>query len=88
SSCMACVAACPVKDTLDVRLSARSTPVPTRIYGVLVAGMFAAIVGMAMLTGFWQNGITQEEYRKRFDNLDAPVYQHFRGEVPAYGPHD
>ena len=88
SSCMACVAVCPVKDTLDVRLSARSKPVPTSVYGVLVAGAFAAIVGMAMLTGFWQNGISQEEYERRFNNLGAPVYQHFRGQVPQYGPND
>jgi len=87
-SCMACVAVCPVKNTLDVRTTSRSKPIPTRIYGVLVAGVFVAIVGMAMLTGFWQNGITQEEYKKRFDNLDAPVYQHFRGQVPEYGPND
>ncbi len=87
-SCMACVAVCPVKNTLDLRLTGKSKPIPTRVYGVLVAGTFVAIVGLAMLTGFWQNGISPEEYQRRFQNLDAPVYQHFRGEVPAYGPND
>ncbi|MCC6396080.1 MAG: 4Fe-4S binding protein [Bacteroidetes bacterium] len=87
-SCMACVAVCPVKDTLDVRLSRKSRPVPTPVYGMLVAGAFVAVTGMAMLAGFWQNSISREEYLRRFQSLDAPVYQHFRGEVPAYGPHD
>jgi len=53
-----------------------------------VVGVFVALTGMAMLTGFWQNGISQEEYLRRFDNLDSPLYQHFRGQVPAYGPND
>jgi polyferredoxin len=88
SSCMACVAVCPVKTTLDVRISARGPAVPTWVYGTLVAGVFVAITGMAMLTGFWQNGITREEYQRRFQALDAPVYQHFRGKVPQYGPND
>ena len=85
---MACVAVCPVKDTLELRLTKKAPAVPTRIYGVLVAGVFVAIVGMAMVAGFWQNGISQEEYRKRFNTLNAPVYNHFRGQVPAYGPED
>lgn len=88
NSCMACVAVCPVKTTLDVRMRARGPAVPTWVYGTLVAGVFVAITGMAMLTGFWQNGITREEYQRRFQTLDAPVYQHFRGKVPQYGPND
>ena len=88
SSCMACVAVCPVKTTLDVRIGARGPAVPTWVYGTLVAGVFVVITGMAMLTGFWQNGITREEYQRRFQALDAPVYQHFRGKVPQYGPND
>ncbi len=88
TSCMACVAACPVKNTLEMRAARHAPAVPTRVYGVLVAGVFVAVVGMAMVTGFWRNGITNEEYLKRFNNLNAPVYNHFRGQVPAYGPED
>lgn len=87
-SCMACVAACPVRDTLELRAHARGKAVPAKVYGVLVAGVFVAVTGLAMLTGFWQNGITREEYQRRFNQLDSPLYQHFRGEVPAYGPND
>ncbi|MBI5471193.1 MAG: 4Fe-4S binding protein [Ignavibacteriae bacterium] len=88
-SCMLCVESCPVKNTLDVRVTAKSTrAVPTWVYGTLVAGLFVAITGLAMLTGNWANGISKEEYRRRFQQLDNPVYQHFRGEVPQYGPND
>ena len=88
TSCMACVAACPVKDTLELRAANHARAVPAKVYGALVAGVFVAVVGMAMLTGFWQNGISKEEYLRRFNTLDAPVYNHFRGQVPAYGPED
>jgi polyferredoxin len=88
-SCMLCVEACPVKSTLDVRVSSLSkVAVPNWVLGSLVAGLFVAITGMAILTGNWQNGISQEEYQRRFQNLESPVYQHNRGSVPNYGPND
>lgn len=88
-SCMLCVSACPVRETLDVRLSTTSRrSVPTWVYGALVAGVFMAVTGFAMLTGNWQNSISREEYQRRFQQLDNPIYQHFRGEVPTYGPND
>lgn len=86
--CLECVAVCPVKNTLDIRMSGTSRPVPTWVFGTLVAGVFAAITGLAMLTGHWQNGISRQEYSKRIQQIDSPVYQHFRGKVPAYGPND
>jgi len=87
-SCMACVEACPVKETLDVRLSRRSRPVPSWAMGVLVVGTFVAVTGLAVLAGQWQSGISREEYTRRFQQLNAPVYNHFRGQVPSYGPND
>ncbi len=88
-NCMLCVSACPVKETLNVRLNAKSrNAVPTWVYGALVAGVFVAITGLAMVTGNWQNSISREEYLRRFQQLDNPLYQHFRGEVPPYGPND
>jgi Pyruvate/2-oxoacid:ferredoxin oxidoreductase delta subunit len=88
TSCLQCVQVCPVKDTLDIRLSATSRPVRNWVLGVLVSGVFVAITGLAMLTGHWQNSMTKEEFQRRFQQLDAPIYQHFRGEVPQYGPGD
>jgi len=88
TSCLACVEVCPVKNTLNVRLSRKSPAVPNRVMGALVAGVFVAVTGLAILTGHWQNSITQEEYLRRFQQIDSPLYQHFRGEVPQYGPDD
>lgn len=88
TSCLQCVEVCPVKNTLDMRTSKSSKPVPSWVFGVLVAGIFVAVTGLAMATEHWQNNISKDEYLKRFQQLDSPIYQHFRGEVPEYGPND
>jgi Pyruvate/2-oxoacid:ferredoxin oxidoreductase delta subunit len=87
-SCMLCVEACPVKETLQMRASKRGRAVPARVLAALIAGVFVAVTGLAMVAGTWQNGITRGEYLRRMQQLDAPVYRHFRGEVPQYGPND
>jgi polyferredoxin len=87
-SCLRCVEACPVINTLQMKTKQEAKPIPGWVFGTLVLGVFVAVTGLAMLTGNWQNGISKEEYAKRFKELDAPVYQHFRGEVAPYGPND
>jgi Pyruvate/2-oxoacid:ferredoxin oxidoreductase delta subunit len=87
-SCYACVDACPVKNTLLMSVHKKSPAVPTWIFGILLTGIFIGITGLAMLTGMWQNGISKEEYLRRIQNIESPLYQHNRGQVPAYGPQD
>jgi polyferredoxin len=87
-SCLQCVEVCPVKETLDLRSSPTKTKIPNWVFGSLVAGVFIAVTGLAVLTGHWQNSMSKEEYLKRFQNLDTPLYQHNRGSVPQYTPND
>jgi len=87
-SCLKCVEVCPVKNTLEMKTGRNAKPVPTWAFGVLIGGVFMAVTGLAMLTGHWQNNISRTEYQRRFQQLDSPVYQHFRGQVPDYGPND
>ena len=84
TNCLQCVQACPVKDTLEVRTSLTNTRVPNWVVGSLVAGVFVAITGLAMLTGHWQNQISRQEYLRHFRQLESPLYQHNRGSVPQY----
>jgi polyferredoxin len=88
TACMECVKACPVIDTLELRASGKSAAVPAPVLAALVVGLFVAVTGLAMLTGHWQNSISKAEYQRRFNELNSPLYQHNRGEVPAYGPGD
>jgi len=88
TGCLECVAVCPVKDTLAMQARKGGAAVPPWVFAVLVAGVFVGITGLAMLTGNWRNGISEAEYQRRFQQLNSPLYQHFRGEVPEYGPND
>lgn len=87
TGCYSCVAACPVKDTLIMTApGARAVPAP--VYAALLVGLFVAITGTAMLAGRWHNSITREEYLRRLPQMEAPLYDHGRGEVTPYGPAD
>jgi polyferredoxin len=88
SGCLECIAVCPVRDTLDMRVTRTGRPIRPWVFGALVLLVFSGITGAAMLTGHWQNQISTEEYQRRMQEIDAPMYQHFRGEVPKYGPND
>jgi polyferredoxin len=88
SGCHACVAVCPVKNTLDMRSLFIENRMPAWIFGTLVVGVFIAVTGLAILTGKWHNNISREEYLKRIQNINSPIYEHFRGEVHEYGPND
>jgi len=89
TSCLQCVEVCPVKNTLFMTTKRQpEKAIPAWAFATLVTGVFVAVTGLAMLTGNWQNAVSRQEYQRRFQELNAPVYQHFRGEVPAYGPND
>jgi polyferredoxin len=77
TACFKCVEACPVKNTLDVRAMSNSRPIPGWVFGSLVAGVFVAVTGLAMLAGVWHNSIGQEEYQRRFKELNTQAYEHF-----------
>lgn len=83
-SCLECAEACPVKNTLEIRASMTNTRIPSGVFAALIVGLFIAITGLGMLTGHWANNISKDEYKKHFQHLDSPLYQHNRGQVPAY----
>lgn len=72
SSCLQCVDACPVKETLVVQARPGRRAVPGWVVGALVVATFAAVTGAAMLAGRWQNAIGEGEYREHFRQLMEP----------------
>ncbi len=76
TSCLRCVEVCPVKDTLLLRTSLVKKAPPTWVYGALVAGVFVAVTGLALLTNHWTNSISNEEYLHHFQEIESPAYQH------------
>ncbi len=81
-SCLECVEVCPVKQTLEVRSTVPNTRIPNWIFGGLVAGLFVAITGLAMVIGHWQNEISRDEYLRHFQQIESSRYQHFMGQAP------
>lgn len=75
-NCLECVQICPVKDTLEVQLPAGKARIPGWVFGLLIAGVFVGITGLAMLTGHWQNSITKEAYLNHFRQIESPIYSH------------
>jgi hypothetical protein len=45
-----------------------------------------AMTGLAMLTGYWQNSITKEEYGRHLRQISSSAYEHFGAEPKPYGP--
>ncbi len=88
TNCLLCVEECPVKNTLDLHVHSSAKSISPFVMGSVVVGVFVAITGLAMVTGHWHNKISNEEYLKRFQRLDSPLYQHARGQVPEYEPND
>lgn len=88
TGCYSCVEACPVKNTLIMSAGRNGKEIPSKVFGLLLVGVFTAIIGLAMLTGYWHNSLTKEEYVKRIQNIESPLYQHNRGQVPKYDAHD
>ena len=75
-SCLQCVEVCPVKETLELKIMPARARVPNWVFGALVAGIFVAVTGLAMVTGYWTNSITAEEYRVHFGRIGSASYNH------------
>jgi polyferredoxin len=78
--CLACVDACPVKATLDMKLpGGRAVKPKTFIIAVFL--MFLIPILAFKLIGYWNNDISLDEYRHHIENIDSPLYEHNRGKV-------
>jgi hypothetical protein len=78
------VAVCPEKDTLYISASKRKAILKPWIYAAAVCLLFVGGSLAGRITGYWQTGISNNEYLFHVRNLDMPFYNHNRGEVPAY----
>jgi polyferredoxin len=78
TNCLECVAVCPVKNTLELRMPDRKTVVPNWVFGLLIVGVFIGITGLAMITGHWRNSIPREEYLGHFQQINSSLYEHER----------
>lgn len=69
-TCMSCVDACPVADTLDLTLVGTKKRWQPRWVAIGIVVLFMSITGAAMVTGYWQNQVTLEQYEQLNKNLE------------------
>lgn len=80
-ACLKCVDVCPVKNTLYVNAPFSRKSLNSVAFLAALAALFVLSVGIASITGHWQNEISREEYSKHYQNLDDPMYNHNRGKI-------
>jgi polyferredoxin len=75
TGCLDCVAACPVKDALVVRTVGRRRVSSLGFAGAVLGIFLAGYLG-ARSAGAWSNGISDQEYVERVQEIDSPAYGH------------
>ena len=88
TGCAICIDACPEEDTLDFKVTKKSKPIPVWMFSLTVVLVFLLGTTLARLTGHWHNTISDEEYMKRIQEINKPIYEHNRGQVPDYSDED
>ncbi len=81
-ACLQCVDACPVKDTLHLSVTTRKGRMPRWMYAAAIVLLFLLGTTLARALGVWHNSISTQEYRHHIQNINDPVYNHFRGQQP------
>lgn len=69
SSCLNCVDACPVANTLDIK-SFGKKKLNKKLVAGLVVFLFIVVTGLGIITGNWQNDISQAEYKHHYKNIN------------------
>ena len=83
-ACLKCVAVCPEKDTLYISASRRKGIIQPLAYALIICMLFAGGSLIGRVAGYWQTGISNNEFLFHVRNLNMPFYQHNRGQVPNY----
>ena len=82
TSCQDCVVACPVSCCLAVRpaKAARSRVWLRPVTAAAVAvGLYLTVILGFQAAGHWHTSVTEEEFHRRLQELDSPLYTHVGG---------
>jgi polyferredoxin len=77
TSCLNCIDACPVKNTLIIKPVLIKKETSKKLAAGIIVSIFLLTTGIAMITGHWQNNITKEEYLIHFKSIER--LNHFTG---------
>lgn len=71
TSCMSCVDACPVKDTLYVENVLFKKKTKKKFIAIGVVAIYLIVIGYAMLSGNWESKMSKNEYLLYYKNLNS-----------------
>jgi polyferredoxin len=74
--CLSCVDACPVADTLNMKMKIVEKKIPKQYIGLGIIGIYILIIGIGIISGNWKNNVSKEEYlilHKNIDKLGHPT---------------
>jgi polyferredoxin len=71
TTCLNCVDACPVENTLQLETIGMKKKINKRLVAIGVVAIFMLITGYGMITGKWQNNISKDEYLILYKNMDS-----------------
>jgi polyferredoxin len=70
TSCMSCVDACPVADTLELKNRFTKKKIPKIAVAIGVVVLYLAVAAIGVISGNWQNKVSKEEYLYYFQHID------------------
>jgi len=71
TTCLSCVDACPVADTLQLEIIGTKKKINKKFVAIGVVSIFMLVTGYGIITGNWQNKITKEQYLMMYENMDS-----------------
>ncbi len=74
TSCLQCLDACPVADTLELRTAAGNKKINKKHVGIIILIIYFVITGAGMLAGKWQNNVSEKTYLELYKNINN--YEH------------
>ncbi len=71
STCLSCVDVCPVKDTLQVKSIYTKKSLDKKKIGFAIAAIYLSIISIGIISGNWQNNVSQKEYEIHYKNINS-----------------
>lgn len=79
NSCLNCVDACPVKETLEFKSVITKKTLKPKTVAIGIVAIFMAVTGLGMLTNNWQNRMGISDYIIHMKNIESSTYSHPTG---------
>jgi NAD-dependent dihydropyrimidine dehydrogenase PreA subunit len=81
STCLSCIDACPVADTLSLQFVPARRRLGKKYVAIMIVISFSMVTGLGMAAGKWHNNISSQEYLKHMPHLKSYGHPTGTGEI-------